>query len=566
VRTWGESGAGAAIRHAQTVSRFARSTGCGVDEASEIVEKHLSRRQFMVGAGAAAAGLSGLFADTAGASPRSRETRSRTTLTRATRSGAAPTVVIVGSGIAGLGCAYRLWSDYGIRADVYEYNTIAGGRIRTLRGYFDDDQLVEEHAEFINPEHTETLALAKSFGLTLDDSNAYPAGSHPKVETVRFGGRPWSQKALDKDWHDWAWKLFHDAAFKTAPWPVLYNSYTPGAKRFDQMSVSEWIETYIPGGVKSDFGALCASAVLDEFGGPPDENSSLNLVYLLGQNDSTPNGWQWRSHPALGGANEKWHIHGGTDLLISGLIERLPAGTVNLGEKLVALRSSASRGYVCSFESDGSVHDVKADHVVLALPFTTLRLVDLDGVSTTISPIHMRAIKEEPLGSNSKFFAQCKTRVWNADHATGNAYCGNAVEGAWDPTVYQPGKAGVLAALPGGTSALDWGSRYGLTGYLGKPPDGMLRVFLDDFNLLFPGLKDAYNGKSYYVWSPGDPHILGAYSYLKVGQYTGFNGIQGQREKNLHFAGEQTSVNFQGYVEGGLRSGYRCATEVAGKT
>ena len=94
----------------------------------------------------------------------------------------------------------------------------------------------------------------------------------------------------------------------------------------------------------------------------------------------------------------------------------------------------------------------------------------------------------------------------------------------------------------------------------------MLRVFIDDFNVLFPGLKDAYNGKSYYVWSPGDPHILGAYSYLKVGQYTGFNGIQGQREENLHFAGEQTSVNFQGYIEGGLRSGYRCATEVADKS
>ena len=84
-----------------------------------------------------------------------------------------------------------------------------------------------------------------------------------------------------------------------------------------------------------------------------------------------------RARPALGGANEKWHIHGGTDLLISGLIERLPHGTVHLGEKLVALRTSTNRGYVCTFESDGTTHDVNADHVVLALPFTTLRLVDL---------------------------------------------------------------------------------------------------------------------------------------------------------------------------------------------
>ena len=234
MRTWGQSGAAAAIRQAQAVSRYARRSGCGVDEASEIVESHLSRRRFLIGAGATAAatGLSGLFADASGASPHADTSASVGSSTISARTGSAPTVVVVGSGIAGLGCAYRLWRHYGIRTQVHEYNTIPGGRIRTLRGYFDDQQTVEEHAEFINPEHTETLALAKSFGLTLDNSDKYPAGTHPNVETMRFGGRRWSQKALDKDWHDWAWRLFHDAAFKTAPWPTLYNSYTPGSRKW----------------------------------------------------------------------------------------------------------------------------------------------------------------------------------------------------------------------------------------------------------------------------------------------------------------------------------------------
>ena len=78
----------------------------------------------------------------------------------------------------------------------------------------------------------------------------------------------------------------------------------------------------------------------------------------------------------------------------------------------------------------------------------------------------------------------------------------------------------------------------------------------------FPGAGAAYNGGAYYSWSAGDPYTGGAYSYLKTGQYT-FNGIQGRRSGNLHFAGEHTSVNFQGYMEGALRSGYRCATEIA---
>jgi monoamine oxidase len=540
----------------------------------------------MVGAGAtaAAAGMSGIIANAAAASERNgttsgkatsgratsgratsgRATSGRATSGRATSGGATPEVVIVGSGIAGLGCAYKLWREHGIRARVYEYNTVPGGRIRTLRGYFEDLQHVEEHAEFVNPEHTKTLDLANSLGLTLDNADHYPLGTHPRVETMLFRGKFWSQKSLDQDWQDWARKLFHHFAFKIAPWPVLYNKYPPGAKKLDLMSVSEWIETYIPGGAKSDFGALCIAAVLDEFGGPPDEQSALNLVYLLGQDDSSPNGSQPHKQPQLDGANEKWHIHGGTDLLISGLIERLPKGTVNLGRKLVALQTSSNGGFLCSFESDGHTRDVKADHVVLALPFTTLRQVDLHGVSNTITPLHMRAIREEPLGTNSKFFVQCNTRVWNTeDHRTGNAYSNNAVQGAWDPTIYQTGEAGILVALPGGTPASKWGSRYNLTDYLGTPPDHMTREFLDAYDALFPGVKDAYNGKSFFVWSPGDPHILGAYSYLKVGQYTGFNGIQGKQEKNLHFAGEQTSIGFQGYIEGGLRSGYRCASEIA---
>ena len=93
----------------------------------------------------------------------------------------------------------------------------------------------------------------------------------------------------------------------------------------------------------------------------------------------------------------------------------------------------------------------------------------------------------------------------------------------------------------------------------------MVSDYLDQFNAIFPGVRPKYNGKSYYVWSSGDPHIRGAYSYLKVGQYTGFNGIQGRRHGNLHFAGEHTSVNFQGFMEGALRSGYRCAAEVTGR-
>jgi monoamine oxidase len=204
---------------------------------------------------------------------------------------------------------------------------------------------------------------------------------------------------------------------------------------------------------------------------------------------------------------------------------------------------------------------VPADHVVFALPFTRLREVELRGIE--LPPPQLRAIREEPLGTNAKIAMQFARRVWNADHWTGNLYTDGIVQGGWETTVDQPGKPGILIALPGGETGADIGRRYGLTCYEGPAPQAMTRDFLACFDQSFPGAGAAYNGRAYYSWSAGDPYTGGAYSYLKTGQYTAFNGIQGRRSGNLHFAGEHTSVNFQGYMEGALRSGYRCATEIA---
>jgi monoamine oxidase len=541
-----------ALKTARLTSAYAHHTGCDLDEAAEAVEHGLTRRRLLQGAGVAAAAVAVPFGQLGSAAAES-----------AVKSAKSPgRVVIIGSGIAGLGCAYRLWRKFGIHAEVYEYNDQPGGRIRTLRGHFDDGQLIEEHAEFINPEHTATLALAKRFGLSLDNTDHYPDKNQDQL-SLRFGGKPWSQPALNRDWHQFGWKLFHDAAVNKAPWPTLHTHSTKWGRRWDHMSVTQWIEAHVPGGANGDFGRLCISAVLDEFGGPPDEQSALNLIYLLGGDASTNSGNQPHGAPELGGADEKWHIHGGNDQLITGILDRLPAGVVKYGEKLVALRGRGNGRYTVTLHHGHGTREIAADHVVLALPFTTLRDVELSHAG--ISLLHHRAIHHEPLGSNAKMFLQFTHRVWAQANETGNAYCGGVVQGSWDAAGYQSGQAGILAALPGGAVGTGWGSRYHLKDYRGTAPAAMVHDYLAQFEAIFPGVRPAYNGKSYYVWSAGDPHIKGAYSYLKVGQYTGFNGIQGRREGNLHFAGEHTSVNFQGYIEGGLRSGQRCADEVAGK-
>jgi len=477
------------------------------------------------------------------------------------RDGQSPKVVIVGAGISGLGCAFKLWTQHGVAAQVFDANTcVAGGRIRTLRGYFDDEQYTELHAELISSEHRETRHLADLLGLELDDVIRFPPGSSTPVSHFHFGDRNYTQAQLDEEWHEWAWELFHEAAFKVAPWPTTYATTNPEVIALDRMNAAEWMERNLPGGTSTSFGTLCTTLLYDEYGGPIEEQSALNLIYLLGQDSTAEDASQPKGSPDLTGTDEHWHVHGGNDQLISGTVAKLPPGTVQLGHSLEALRRRGVDGWTCIFRHDGRLVEVDADHVVLAIPFPKLRQVDLSQVDL---PARQRqAIDEEPLGSNSKLQVQFSSRVWNAQGWTANYYSDDLAQGGWETTVNQGGRSGILIALPGGESAAAWGDRYGLMDHQGEAPDHMVREFLDCFETYWPGTKDAYSGKAYYAWGAGDPNILGSYSYLKPGQYTAFNGLQGQRAGTVHFAGEHTSMDFQGFVEGALQSGYRCAMEI----
>jgi monoamine oxidase len=57
--------------------------------------------------------------------------------------------VVIGAGVAGLTCAYRL-HQHGLRCAVYEASDRVGGRTRTLRGYFAGGQIVEQGGEAID--------------------------------------------------------------------------------------------------------------------------------------------------------------------------------------------------------------------------------------------------------------------------------------------------------------------------------------------------------------------------------------------------------------------------------
>ena len=342
------------------------------------------------------------------------------------------------------------------------------------------------------------------------------------------------------------------AALKAAPFCQTWDNHIPSGVALDNMTVNQWLDANVPGGLTSRFAKLMQSNAVVEYGLDPDQQSALNLIYLLGWNAQN-------SLSPINGADEKYSISGGNDQLISAMIADMPAGTVQYGQQLVAVTANAAGSVTCSFQSGHKVTDVTADRVILALPFTTLRDCDLSNAG--FSAVKLQTIAQQSLGANAKIHVQFGSRPWVANGAGGVAYSNvTGFQCAWDDTVNQATTKGVLCEFTGGNQVIN-----GWTGSaFGPAPANQVNAFLSQIEAFFPGATAAYSGKAYRDLWLANPWTKGAYTCQKPGQYTTIFGNGAVPEGNVHFAGEHTSVNFFGYLNGAVESGERAAKEIAG--
>ncbi|MEJ0024284.1 MAG: FAD-dependent oxidoreductase [Alphaproteobacteria bacterium] len=91
-----------------------------------------------------------------------------------------------------------------------------------------------------------------------------------------------------------------------------------------------------------------------------------------------------------------------------------------------------------------------------------------------------------------------------------------------------------------------------------------LREGLDD---LKPAMAESLDETklAWMAWAK-QPFTLGSYSAVRVGQYTTLleHTASPSEDGRIHFAGEHTSSDFQGFMNGAVDSGERCAGELLG--
>ena len=79
---------------------------------------------------------------------------------------------------------------------------------------------------------------------------------------------------------------------------------------------------------------------------------------------------------------------------------------------------------------------------------------------------------------------------------------------------------------------------------------------------MIPGVTAAWDGRTTIDHWPSYEWTLGSYSYYRRGQYHAFGAVESETEGGVHFCGEHTTQDFQGYLNGAVATGERSAAEV----
>src|SRR5947207_856005 len=344
---------------------------------------------------------------------------------RAAARAATETILVVGAGLAGLCAAHRL-REAGKRVIVIEARPVPGGRVRTLRGYFDDGLYAELGAARVAESHEYVLNWLNDLKLSL--TPFAPAGAAIQVLN-NHRARSDEDAARERLAPD----LHRDERGLSSG--ELLQKYTEGVpeelgrsevdlsnprwREYDGLTWPAWL---------AGRGASKGAIALMMLGG---DSSNFSALFLL---------QQIMLHRDL----RQYHkIAGGMDALPRGIAARL-GDVVRYNCELVRLTRNAS-GLRVVCKQDGRTDTIPADRVVLAIPFSLLRRVALD---PPFSPAKMAILAELAYYEGTRFLLQTKSRFWQAAHLTGGARTDGPAD-IWDMSFGQRGGRGLISVTTG---------------------------------------------------------------------------------------------------------------------
>lgn len=444
-------------------------------------------------------------------------------------------VAVIGAGLAGLTAA-RTLKRAGVAVTLYEGSSRVGGRVHSVVDQLGPGLTTELGGEFIDSRHTDLLALVKEFGLQLIDTEA--GSEDALVPSYYFGAEHFSEAQVIREFEPLAARMRVDT--DTLSTGISSGRHSPIDVKFDRMSIAEYLHRI---GASGWLRSLLEVAYVTEYGVDVEQQSCLNLLTLLSLDTS-------EGFRIFGGSDERYKIRGGNEQLARALAAELD-GRVELEHRLVSVRERGA-GFHLDFACANGSKSVNADFVVLTIPFTVLREVDL---ALDLPPEKEHAIATLGYGSNEKLIVGLRSPVWRDQARDGEAYSDRPFQTGWDSSRLQ-GHGGSYTFFLGGAVGAQLTDRDRATTAL---------QYLREADSMFPGMQDAFTGVSVATEWRVNPLFRGSYSCYKPGQWTTVAGWERKPVGNLHFAGEHCSVDFQGFMNGAVETGRKTAEAIIAK-
>jgi monoamine oxidase len=550
------SGLTATLRRIHLATEKSQSSGIPVKEILEMDQglrkklhannlENADRRNFLKSAGIVGLGAGlGMRGETLFAGP---------------NNGSAPKVAIIGAGAGGMRTAHRL-TQYGIPSTLYEARSRPGGRIYS-NDQFSNGRVIEWGGEFISTEHTALRNLAHQLNLELEDQNKLSVGDE---EVYAINGQLYSEANLMDEWVDGLYGSLKDALM-AAPWQPLYNTdHTQAHRDYDKISARQWLED-VGYGSSHWVHKLLMTDLVSEYG-ILEENSALNLIYIMGYNNRGSGGLP------LAGTDERLHVVGGNDKIIRGMetdILNYRSDAIETGRKLVAIRGDFGGPYDLEFEDGHSIEKIEA--LVLALPYGLIRELDIDSRITGAGGFTDEkndSIQQMVQSDNGKVQMEFTDRHWDMAlniqgeyiHSNGRAYSEpDGFINSWESEPGNPSTMKVLSNYTGGARGRKLKGR----DYLGVASSADVSRILSDWEAIWPGISSKYTGNAVVSNWWDHPLTKGAFVSPVIGTMTSWWGAQWETQGNIFFAGEACDPEYWSYMNGAILSGERVAKEIS---
>jgi monoamine oxidase len=186
--------------------------------------------------------------------------------------------------------------------------------------------------------------------------------------------------------------------------------------------------------------------------------------------------------------------------------------------------------------------------VILAVPATKVRSLEFD---PPLPPQQWSAITKLRYGPVTKTLLQFDRRFWQG-RGRPLAYGTDLPTGAvWDGNEEQGGRPGILCLMAGGSASADTQDMLAKGGAQG------LAQRLDWFGASPAALLAAHT----VSWEQ-DPWVGGGYAVFGPQYDPALRQWLARPHGRILFAGEHTSLRWQGYMNGAIESGLRAAAEV----